>query len=268
MMTRHNRDIIVSARDLAAGYGSRLIWQHTTFEIAAGEFIALLGPNGAGKTTLIRQLLGLIKPVAGELYTFGKPPRRGSPRIGYVPQRHPIDDEIRIEALEFVRLTLSGMRWGIETPWTARAERAKALKALNAVDATALAHRPLGELSGGELQRVFLAQALVAEPELLLLDEPLANLDIRRETQLIRLVSDVATSRGIAVVLIAHDINPLLPVVDRIMYVVNGSVAIGAVEEIITSEVLSSLYEVPVEVLRDSRGRIAVLGTEEAAHHE
>lgn len=259
---------IVAAHDLAASYGARTIWQHADFVVAPGEFVALLGPNGAGKTTLIRMLLGLTKPAKGSLELFGHEPTKGNPRIGYVPQRHPVDEDVRIEAAEFVRLGLSGRKWGIGLPKTTRSERELAMQALDMVDASALATRSLGELSGGELQRIFLAQALVGKPELLLLDEPLANLDIRRETQLIRLVSKVAKVHHIAVLLIAHDINPLLPVVDRIMYIVNGRVATGKVDEIITSESLSSLYGAHIEVLRDSRGRVAVLGTEEVAHHE
>jgi zinc/manganese transport system ATP-binding protein len=259
---------IVLAKGLAAGYGTKVIWQDASFAVGRGEFVALLGPNGAGKTTLIRLLLGLYKPVTGNLQIFGRQPEKGNPHIGYVPQRRPIDEDIRIEALEFVRLGLSGMKWGIGLPRTTRRERQQAMEALGSVDALALAHRSLGELSGGELQRIFLAQALVGKPDLLLLDEPLANMDIRRETELIRLVSTIARTKHIAVMLIAHDINPLLPVVDRIMYVVNGRVATGKVDEVVTDRVLSKLYDAPIEVLRDSRGRIAVLGTEEVAHHE
>jgi zinc/manganese transport system ATP-binding protein len=259
---------IITASNLSAGYGTKIVWSDATFRVAPGEFVALLGPNGAGKTTLIRMLLGLSKPMSGKLTVFGAEPTRGNPRIGYVPQRRPIDDEVRIEAAEFVSLGLSGMKWGIGLPSTMRRDREQAMHALDLVDARALAHRPLGELSGGEVQRIFLAQALVGNPDLLLLDEPLANMDIRRETELIRLVSHIARSQHIAVVLIAHDINPLLPIVDRIMYVVNGRVATGKVNEVITNKVLSSLYGAPIEVLRDSRGRVAVLGTEEAVHHE
>lgn len=260
--------IIVEASNLAASYAAKVVWQNASFSIKTGEFIALLGPNGAGKTTLIRLLLGLYKPAAGELRIFGNEPTRGTPRVGYVPQRRPVDSEVRIEAIEFVCLGLNGTKWGIGLPRETKREREKAVKALKEVGASELAHRSLGELSGGELQRVFLAQALVGEPDLLLLDEPLANLDIRRETELIHLISDVAKAQNIAVLLIAHDINPLLPVVDRIMYIVNGVVATGRVEDIITSESLSNLYGAPIEVLRDSRGRVAVLGTEEVAHHE
>jgi zinc/manganese transport system ATP-binding protein len=257
---------LVQATNLSAGYGTKAIWQDANFTIRRGEFVGLLGPNGAGKTTLFRLLLGLALPTSGKLHIFGTVPRRGNSRIGYVPQRHPIDSELRIEALEMVRLGISGTRWGLTS--SSQDEQTQALQALQLVGGEALAHRALGELSGGELQRIFLAQALVSKPDLLLLDEPLANLDIRRETELVQLVSRIAHSEHVAVLLIAHDINPLLPVVDRIIYIVNGKVANGLVQEIVTSKQLSALYGAPVEVLHDSRGRVAVLGTEEAVHHE
>lgn len=259
---------IIEAKNLAAGYGSKVIWKDADFKVQSGEFIALLGPNGAGKTTMIRLLLGQIKPLKGRVSIFSSSPRRGNSDIGYIPQRHYIDSETRIEAIEFVMFGSSGVKWGFSLPKSKKYERSAAMEALESVGATELAHRKLGELSGGEMQRIFLAQALVGKPKLLLLDEPLANMDIRRETELIRLVSKIAKHRNLAVLLIAHDINPLLPYVDRIMYVVNGRVATGKLDEIITNKKLSELYDSPIEVLHDSKGRVAVLGTEEAAHHE
>ncbi len=255
---------VITARDVTAGYRGKTVWRHADFAVKKGEFVGVLGPNGAGKTTLFRLLLGLVRPLAGELRLLGETPRRGHPRVGYVPQRRPIDSETSLEALEFVRLGLHGHRWGIGMH--VENERQQARQALQAVDAATLASRSLGALSGGELQRVFLAQALIGEPEVLLLDEPLSNLDIRRESDLVRLVHKVVHEQGVTALLIAHDLNPLLPVLDRIMYIANGRVATGTPGEVITSESLSKLYGAPIEVLRDSRGRLAVLGIEEAAH--
>jgi zinc/manganese transport system ATP-binding protein len=267
-MIANAKQTVIRATNVSAGYGSRRIWTDANFVIKRGEFVGVLGPNGAGKTTLFRLLLGLNQPSVGELSIFDNPIKRGNPRIGYVPQRRPVDDEIQLAAVELVRLGISGTRWGVGWPSKATAEREQAMEALRAVGAEDLAERPLSALSGGELQRIFLAQALVGHPELLLLDEPLANLDIRREVELVRLVAAVAKAQNVAVLLIAHDINPLLPVVDRLLYMVNGQVATGTPKQIITSPVLSQLYNAPVEVLHDSKGRVAVLGIEEAAHHD
>ena len=258
---------IVSASEVAVGYSSKLIWEDANFTIKPGEFIGLLGANGAGKTTLFRLLLGLIQPVRGEVYVLGSKPKKGSSLISYMPQSRLIDSETRLDALEYVCLGQINGRFGISLPHKARLERAEALETMKIVGAEALAYRPLYELSGGELQRVFLAQALVGNPKLLLLDEPLANLDIRRETQLVQLIHKIAKEKNIAVLLIAHDVNPLLHMVDRIIYIANGKVATGLPHEIINSKTLSALYDAPIEVLRSSSGRMAVLGVEEAVHH-
>jgi len=262
-------DNVIAAQDIAAGYGDTPIWRDATFSIRKGEFVGVLGPNGSGKTTLFKVLLGLVQPLHGAIELFGERPHRGNLRIGYVPQRHGVDQELAIEALEIVRLGACAGTWGIDTPSEARRERREALAALKDVGAEHLAHRPLGSLSGGEQQRIFLAQALSGNPELLLLDEPLANLDIRRESELVQLIESVVRSRGVTVLLIAHNINPLLPVLDRVVYVANGHIATGKPAEVLTSETLSKLYDTPVEVLRDSRGRLAIIGAEEGhLHHE
>jgi zinc/manganese transport system ATP-binding protein len=263
---RTAKEVIV-ARGLAAGYRSKTVWHGAEFAVRAGEFVVVLGPNGAGKTTLFRLLLGIARPQAGELEVFGERPRRGNISVGYLPQRHPLDGETNLAAIEYVRLGLAGHKWGCAFGASAAREYELAREALRSVDAVTLADRPLPELSGGEMQRVFLAQALVGQPKLLLLDEPLANLDIRRETEFIRLVKDVVQRQNITALLIAHDINPLLPVLDRIMYIANGKVVLGKLGDVVTSESLSKLYNAPIEVVKSPRGRLAVLGVEEAAHH-
>ncbi len=257
-------DTIITAENLAGGYVDNAVWRDANFSIRRGEFVAVLGPNGAGKTTLFQLLLGLTKPSEGTLTLFGSTPSRGNPRIGYVPQHHGLDRDMRIEALELVRLGLEGSRWGIGL---SRKVRKAAMEALEVTGADGLAHRALGTLSGGELQRVFLAEALVSKPDLLLLDEPLANLDLRREMDFVRLIDTVVRSQCVTVLLITHNINPLLPVLDRVMYIAHGGIVAGAPHEVLTSETLSSLYDAPIEVLRDSHGRIAVVGAEESPHH-
>ena len=182
-----------------------------------------------------------------------------------MPQRHLIDPEMTIESLELIRLGFSGKRWGFN-PFSQK-DREYAHDALKAVGAEALAHRSLGVLSGGELQRVFLAEALVSDPDLLLLDEPLSNLDIRSEQELVQLIDNVVRARNVTALLIAHNINPLLQVLDKVIYIVNGKVAIGKPKEVLTSESLSALYGTQVEVLRGSQGQVAVIGIEENQHH-
>jgi zinc/manganese transport system ATP-binding protein len=254
---------VIAAENVTAGFRDKIVWRDANFTFGRGELVVVIGPNGAGKTTLFRLLLGLQQPIGGTIKIFGAPPKRGNPRIGYVPQRHIIDDETNIEALELVRLALSGKRWGF-SPFS-HSDRDAALAALKAVDAMDVAHRPLGELSGGELQRIFLAEALVSNPDILLLDEPLSNLDMRRETDLLHLVDNVVRSRGITALLIAHNINPLLPHLDKVVYIASGKVATGKPSEILTSESLTALYGIQVEVLRDPHGNVAIIGLEE--HH-
>ena len=258
---------VVSAVGLAAAYGERTIWRGADFTIFPGEFVGVLGPNGAGKSTLFRLLLGLVPPRAGTLTVLGEVPRRGNPAIGYVPQRRPLDPDVRLAGVEFVRLGLTGNRWGIGLPRDRQRVRAAVADAVRAVGADGYADQPAGTLSGGELQRLLLAQAIIGSPRLLLLDEPLASLDVRNQVAVAQLVAGLARARGLSVLLIAHDVNPLLPFLDRVMYVAAGRITIGQPDEVITSDHLSTLYDTPVEVLRDSRGRLFVVGLDEESAH-
>ena len=252
---------IITSENLVAGYPGNIVWKDASFTINRGEFVAVIGPNGAGKTTLFRLLLGLQQPISGTIKIFNEAPKRGNPQIGYVPQRHMFDSETNIESLELVRLGYSGKQWGLGM--FSKNDRQAALDSMKAVGATDLAHRSLGVLSGGELQRIFLAEAIVSNPSILLLDEPLSNLDMRRERELLQLIHRVVQTRNVTALLIAHNINPLLPYLDKVVYIANGKVATGTPQEVLTSECLSALFGIQVEVLRDSRGNIGIVGIED-----
>ena len=256
----------IVARELAAGYGSRAIWANASFTVPAGSFTAILGPNGSGKSTLVRLILGLLPPASGVIEVLGEAPRRGNPRIGYVPQGSTFDPELSIRGRDFVALGVDGHKWGVRLAGRAQVENAVD-SSIASVDARGYANRPLGRLSGGEQQRLLLAQALIGRPQLLLLDEPLSHLDVRNQQAIVQLISAVARERQLTVLLIAHDVNPLLPHIDHVLYVAQGKLAMGEPTEIITSESLSRIYSTPVEVLRDSRRRVFVVGLEEEVSH-
>jgi zinc/manganese transport system ATP-binding protein len=229
--------------------GGRQVLSDVSFTVRKGEFAAIIGPNGAGKTTLLRVILGLVPASAGRIDTSGS-------TVGYVPQKIVIDSDIPLRARDVVSLGLDGHKLGFSLPSRARREKVEA--ALRDVGAHELSDARVGELSGGEQQRVLIAHALVSRPRLLLLDEPLANLDLRSEQEIVTLLGKLAREQEIAILLSAHDMNPLLPVMDRIVYVANGKVATGSTDEVVTSEGLTQLYGHPVDVLR-VRGRVVVV---------
>ena len=239
----------------------RMILSNVSARIRPGEFIGMLGPNGAGKTTLLHAILGLLRPVAGELRVLGSVPGRGNRAAGYLPQqRSPVAD-LRLRGWDFVASALHGERWGL--PLLGNAGRREVDWAIETVEAQALAGRPLCQLSGGELQRLLLAQSLLGKPKLLLLDEPLISLDPHFQQAVVALVQRVRQTLGVTVLFTAHDLNPLLGAMDRVLYLGSGRAALGTVEEVMTSEVLSRLYDTPIEVLH-VKGRILVV----SAHGE
>jgi zinc/manganese transport system ATP-binding protein len=258
---------VVELWDATVELGGRTIWSQASFTVASGEFITVLGPNGSGKSTLLKVVLGLLRPSAGEVRVFDRAPRRGRPEIGYVPQRRTIESDLNIRGRDYVRLGLDGYRWGFALPIPGRHEAQDRIQqAIEAVEAAPYADRPIGQLSGGEQQRLLLAQALVGNPRLLLLDEPLASLDLRNQQAISQLVARLARERAMTVLLVSHDLNPLLGLVDRLVYVARGKIAIGAPDTILTTENLTRLYNSPVEVLRDSQGHVFVVGLDAEGH--
>jgi zinc/manganese transport system ATP-binding protein len=256
----------VQATDLAARYGNRVVWSDCDFTIARGSFTAVLGPNGAGKSTLFKLLLGELAPARGSLTVLGSQPRSGDPRIGYIPQSSTFDPDFSIRGRDFVGLGVDGYRWGVRLMGGIEKRRVVD-DAVDVVDASAYVDRALGILSGGEQQRLLLAHALVGRPELLLMDEPLSHLDVRNQGSIVNVISRIVRDRGITVLLIAHDVNPLLPHIDNVLYIANGRTAVGAPSEIITSAKLSAIYSAPIDVLTDRMGRVFVTGLEEEAVH-
>ncbi len=249
-------DPILSVARLSVDLGGRRILRDVSFELYPGQLCALIGENGAGKTTLLRSLLGLTPIRAGQALIDGAPASQRRALVGYVPQKIAFDADIPLRTRDLVQLGLDGHRLGL--PLFSGRKKALVDQSLHAVGAEAFADQRVGELSGGQQQRAVIAHALVRQPRLLILDEPLANLDFGSANALVALLGTLTRTRQIAVLVTAHDMNPLLPVIDRLVYLVGGQAATGSVEEVVQPEVLSKLYGYPVTVLRHGR-RILVL---------
>jgi zinc/manganese transport system ATP-binding protein len=256
-----NPDDALSVDGVSVRLGGREVLHDVRFSIKPGEFVGLIGSNGAGKTTLLRVILGLIPAAAGKVrVSGGQRGERGAGRkssgIGYVPQKIQLDPDMPLRARDLVGLGLDGNRFGI--PFPSRSRKKLVDEMLRAVDAEHIGNSRVGNLSGGEQQRVLIAHALISRPGLLLLDEPLANLDIASEQEVVALLSRIAKEQRIAVLISAHEMNPLLPAMDRVVYMANGRAASGPTDDVVTGEVLSELYGHHVDVIH-VHGRVLVV---------
>jgi zinc/manganese transport system ATP-binding protein len=251
----------------------RQILHDVSLTIAPGEFVAVLGPNGAGKSTLMKAILGLVPLAGGSLQVLGAPPRQARSRIGYLPQRQSFDASTRVRGRDLVMLGLDGARWGVPLALTPSArrrrvnERRRVDEVISLVGAGAYADRAIGELSGGEQQRLLIATALVHRPQLLILDEPLDSLDLPNQAAVAALLNRIAETEDVCILLVAHDVNPLAGYLDRVVYLGGGRALVGPVADVISGPRLSELYGTPIEVLRTSDGRLVVVGQPEAPHH-
>ncbi len=271
---REHNGPVVKVSGGAVRLAGQMIWENVNLEVQPGEFIAILGPNGSGKTTLVKAILGLIPLSAGTITIFGQPTRSGHQDIGYVPQRRHFDMDVRIRGRDIVRLGLDGDHWGPPLPFLnplgARNTSQKVQKVIESVDAADYADRPIGEISGGQQQRLLIAQALVTGPRMLVLDEPLESLDLANQQSIAGIIRRISHETKAAVLLVAHDVNPILSSIDRVVYIAHGRVAIGTPAEVITSETLSKLYDSAVEVLKACDGSMVVVGHPEecVSYHE
>ncbi len=250
--------------------GGRPIWSGVTLNIVSGEFVAILGPNGVGKSTLVKVALGLLPLSEGSATILGRPPGQSGREIGYLPQRRSFDAGLRVRGIDVVRLGSDGERWGVPVPGIGRLFRSRRRdedrveEVIDLVGASGFAGRPIGEVSGGEQQRLLIAQALVRRPQLLVLDEPLDSLDLPNQAGVAALISRVCQEQGVTVLLVAHDVNPIISYLDGVVYIARGGAVSGTANQVITSSTLSKLYETPIEVLRTSDGRLVVVGQPEA----
>ena len=251
-------------RDGVVALGGRTIWRDANFTLDAGTITAVLGPNGAGKSTLLKAILGLVQLSHGSLEVFGAPPERGNRRVGYLAQSRRADEMASVTGRDYVGLGFDGPRfgWGHD-----RAKREVVQRALALTGTTSFADRPLNTLSGGQRQRVALAQATVFKPELLLLDEPLAGLDLAAQAEIVDLINLIRDTTGAAVVVVAHDLNPLAPIVDQVLWIARHQVRCGSVEDVVNENVLSELYGHPIEIVVTPRGRRVIVGLEEEFAH-
>ena len=259
----------LSISRLGVSFGNHPVLSGVDAEIKAGEFIGVFGPNGAGKTTLMRCLLGTLRPTAGTISIFGLPPAKASREIGYMPQGNVGFESTALSARALVHAAWQGEKWGV--PWSSRASRAEVQRVLEITQATDYADRPFSVLSGGERQRIMLAQALLGRPKMLILDEPLASLDPKNQALLIECIAQVKSSLNATILFVAHDMNPLLHVMDRVFYLAGGGALLGEINQVVNSEALSQLYKFPIEVIR-AQDRVFVLSREgnvtEAACHD
>jgi zinc/manganese transport system ATP-binding protein len=256
--------LILEIEHGALGFGDRTLWHDLNLRVEPGEFLAVLGPNGSGKTSLLRTILGMQRLDGGSARLLGEPIRGGDRRIGYVPQQKILPPGTPLRGRDLVTLGVDGHRFGL--PVSPAADRARAAELIAEVGATGYADRPIGQLSGGEQQRLRVAQALAGDPVLLLCDEPLLSLDLQNQRGVAELLDRRRREHDTAVVFVTHDVNPVLGLVDRVLYLANGRFREGTPDEVLRSDVLSDLYGTPVDVIRTG-GRVVVVGGLEHAHH-
>lgn len=256
---------VLEVKKASLSFADKSIWKDLTLSVGKGEFIAVIGANGSGKTVLLKAILGQLQLSSGEIELLGKPVTNGSRQIGYIPQHRQADSGLPLRAKDLLRMGLDGHRFGL--PFPSSKTNKKVLEMLDVVGAAEIANVPIGQLSGGQLQRIRVAQAVIDTPQLILADEPLSALDLKQQALVAELLNSQRQQNGAAVLFVTHDVNPVLDYIDRVLYLANGQFRIGTPDEVLRSDVLSKLYGRAVDVVRN-QGRIAVLGSSDHDHHD
>jgi zinc/manganese transport system ATP-binding protein len=256
---------ILKVKKASLSFGDRSIWKNLNLSVAPGEFIAVIGANASGKTVLLKAILGQLELSSGAIELLGKSVAHGSRQIGYIPQHRQADSGLPLRARDLLRMGLDGHKFGL--PFPSRKTNQRVSEMLEMVGAEDIANTPIGQLSGGQLQRIRVAQAVIDNPQLILADEPLSALDLKQQSLVAELIDSQRQLNGAAVLFVTHDVNPVLDYIDRVLYLANGQFRIGTPDEVLRSDVLSKLYGRNVDVVRN-QGRIAVLGSSDHDHHD
>jgi len=263
-MTKNPEKPVLEITDATLAYGEKTLWSNLNLSVQPHEFIAVIGSNGSGKTSLLRAILGQEPLTSGTITLGGRSVTAGSASIGYIPQHRSTDASTPMRARDLLRLGYDGHRWGLPLP--TRKMRARVNHVLDCIDGHDLADAAIGTLSGGQLQRFRVGQAVIGNPSLILADEPLSALDLHQQQSVANLLDEERREHNAAVIFVTHDVNPILGMVDRVLYLANGHFRIGTPDEVMRSEVLSELYGTQVDVVRN-QGRIVVVGTHDHDHH-
>lgn len=256
---------ILRVSNASLSFGERGVWTDLNFDVQPGEFVAVIGANGSGKSMLLKSILGQQRLTSGSIDLIGRPAHSGSQKIGYIPQHRVLGAGLPLRVLDAVRFGLDGHKFGI--PFFSKTKNALAMQALEAVDSLHLANTPVGLLSGGEMQRVRVAQAVISKPSLVLADEPLSALDLHHQQVVSELIHRQSKEQKAAVLFVTHDVNPIIDYVDRVLYLAEGKYSIGTPDEVLRSDVLSQLYGSEIDVVRN-QGRVVVLGAHDHNHHQ
>ena len=264
-VTTASNDLVLQVKNASLGFAEKSVWSNLDLSVKQGEFIAVIGANASGKTVLLKAILGQLALSAGSIELFGELVRHGSRNVGYIPQHRQADSGLPLRARDLLRMGLDGHRFGLPLPSSKTNKRIA--EVLEMVGASDIANTPIGQLSGGQLQRIRVAQAVIDKPKLILADEPLSALDLKQQSVVAELINEQRQLSGAAVLFVTHDVNPVLDYIDRVLYLANGKFRIGTPDEVLRSDVLSKLYGRDVDVVRN-QGRIAVLGSSDHTHHD